>query len=431
MRMKLTDLSDDELVASLHDVRIAGRKLDGRLIVHLVEVEDRRLHLKAACSSLFDFCLRRLHMSEGAAFRRINASRLVRRFPSLLRHIESGAVHLSTLVLLRDHLAESNLEELVAATSGQTRREVEELLARRAPRPDVPSKIRKLPGALGERAGEAAPGPATASPGPLFGAAATASSSVAPRVPARIEPLSECRYKVQLTVSAEVREKLERAKDLMRHRNPSGDVAVLVVQALDALVEKLEKERLAKTRRPRRTARAAKGATTTTTTGRVPAAVRREVFARDGEQCAYVDAEGHRCASRAFLEVDHIESRALGGSGDAANLRVLCRAHNQLHAEEVFGRRYVQRRIHFRQRRSEIAHALPEALDAASRGLVRLGFSEQEVRRAVGVISRRHVEAPPIAELLRETLALLTAESSRVHAACTALPGSARVPGAR
>jgi hypothetical protein len=288
--MNLNHLSDDALVASLHDVRTAGRKLDGRLIMHLVEVEDRRLHLKAACSSLFDFCLRRLHMSEGAAFRRINAARLVRRFPGLLCHIESGAVHLSTLVLLRDHFAESNIDELVAATSGNTKREVEELVARRAPRPDVPSRIRKLPGPVGERAPAAAPGAlfgaapaaaAAAAPGALFGAAPAAAaapgalfgaapapalgalfgaapaaaSSAAPRVPARIEPLSASRYKVQLTVSAELREKLERAKDLMRHRNPSGDLAVVVEEALDALVAKLEKERLGKAIRPRRTVR--------------------------------------------------------------------------------------------------------------------------------------------------------------------------------
>jgi hypothetical protein len=47
---------------------------------------------------------------------------------------------------------------------------------------------------------------------------------------------------------------------------------------------------------------------------------------------------------------------------DAANLRVTCRAHNRLHAEPVFGRRCVERGIHFRQQKS--------ALDAATRGLV-------------------------------------------------------------
>jgi hypothetical protein len=239
--MKTSDLSDDALVASLRDICASARRLDVRLIAHLIEVEDRRLHLAMACSSLFDFCVRRLGMSEGAAFRRINAARLVRRFPGLAAHLESGHLHLSTLVLLRDHLSESNVEALVAAVAGKTKREVEELLARRAPRPDVPATIRKLPAAL--------PSPApTPSPAPVCGSAM--SSSASPRPSARIEPLSEARYKVQVTVSAALREKLERAKDLMRHRNPSGDLAVVVEQALDALVAKLEKERLAKTQPP-------------------------------------------------------------------------------------------------------------------------------------------------------------------------------------
>jgi transcriptional regulator len=118
-------------------------------------------------------------MSEGSAFRRINAARLARRFPSLVGHIESGAVHLSTLVLLRDHLTESNIEELVAATARKTKREVGELLARRAPRPDVPSTIRKLPLLADNRPAT----PSLGAPAPL--------PSAAPRPAARIDPLSE------------------------------------------------------------------------------------------------------------------------------------------------------------------------------------------------------------------------------------------------
>jgi hypothetical protein len=78
------------------------------------------------------------------------------------------------------------------------------------------------------------------------------------------------------------------------------------------------------------------------------------VFARDGGQCTFLDRQGHRCPSRAFLELDHVESRALGGDDDVDNLRVRCRAHNQLHAEEVFGREHVARMIHFRQRKSDV-----------------------------------------------------------------------------
>jgi hypothetical protein len=86
-------------------------------------------------------------MSEGAAYRRITAACLVKRFPALLGRIERGEIHLSALVLLRGHLTEQNVGELVTEAAGKTTREIAELLARRAPKPDVPSLIRKLPSA--------------------------------------------------------------------------------------------------------------------------------------------------------------------------------------------------------------------------------------------------------------------------------------------
>jgi 5-methylcytosine-specific restriction endonuclease McrA len=83
----------------------------------------------------------------------------------------------------------------------------------------------------------------------------------------------------------------------------------------------------------------------------VPRAVRRAVFERDGEQCTFTDATGARCPSRTLLELDHADSRALGGSDEASNLRVRCRAHNALHAEEVFGRAHVAAHVHLRQQK--------------------------------------------------------------------------------
>ena len=66
-------------------------------------------------------------------------------------------------------------------------------------------------------------------------------------------------------------------------------------------------------------------------TGRtIPAAVRREVWQRDGGRCSYVDREtGRRCNSRHMIEMDHILPYALGGSADPENLRLVCRAHHR------------------------------------------------------------------------------------------------------
>jgi 5-methylcytosine-specific restriction endonuclease McrA len=77
----------------------------------------------------------------------------------------------------------------------------------------------------------------------------------------------------------------------------------------------------------------------------------RETFARDGLQCAYVSPDGRRCTARAFLEVDHVEPRARGGGDHADNLRVLCSAHNQLAAEQAYGRDHVERARHLRQQK--------------------------------------------------------------------------------
>ncbi len=316
-------LSDEAVMLRVESVLSKGRRLTAQLLVLLIEVEERRLHVRAACPSLFEYCVRRLGMSEGEAFRRIAAARLVRRFPTLLPRVERGEVHLSLLVRLRHHLTPENVEELVEATRGKSKDEVAEVLARRAPRPDVPATMRKLPTLRTENA-------------------------VAPELPRPVvDPLAEDRYRLQVTVSRELRDKIQRVRDLMMHSNPDGDLTVVLERAIDALVDKLEKQRLGKTSRPDPDPRPL-----AKPSGRITRAVRRKVFERDGEHCTFVDTAGRRCSSRKFLELDHIVPRAMGGTDDEDNLRVRCRAHNGLHAEETFGKSHVLAQVDMRQRKS-------------------------------------------------------------------------------
>jgi 5-methylcytosine-specific restriction endonuclease McrA len=360
------------------------------LLAHLGEVEERRLDHAAACSSLFDFCVRRLGMGDDEACRRVGAARLVRRFPVALGMIERGEIHLTSLLLLREHLTTENHEELLGAAKGLSKNEVQHLIAARFPRPDAPCLIWPLP--AGPTLSPQATGTVSAAPSPAFPPVSSAS---------RIEPLSTERYKVQFTASAELRHKLERATDLMRHSNPSGDLSVVMERAMDLLLAELEKQRLGKTMRPR-----TKTPRKCTRSGYVPRAVRREVFERDGEQCTYVDEVGRRCESRAFLELDHRAPRALGGADDATNLRVRCRAHNALAAEEDFGRRHIEKRISEKK-----IHPLQRGYDgeAVRRALRGLGFKDGQVRRAIGILDERWMgTAPPIETVLREALCVLT-----------------------
>ena len=62
----------------------------------------------------------------------------------------------------------------------------------------------------------------------------------------------------------------------------------------------------------------------------IPAAVRRQVWQRDGGRCSYLDRRtGRRCNSRHMIEIDHILPYALGGGADPGNLRLLCHAHHR------------------------------------------------------------------------------------------------------
>jgi hypothetical protein len=173
--------------------------------------------------------------------------------------------------------------------------------------------------------------------------AAASSEVFAPALPVRkvtavVEPLSEARYRVQFTASLALKDKLERVRDLMRHRNPSGDLAIVFEAALDVLLEQLMKQRFGVTSKPR-----ARG--TAATSRRVNNATRRAVLDRDGLQCTWVDELGHRCESRSWLEIDHEEPLGKGGSSELQNVRVLCAGHNRLAAEREYGRGFIEAAI--------------------------------------------------------------------------------------
>lgn len=66
-------------------------------------------------------------------------------------------------------------------------------------------------------------------------------------------------------------------------------------------------------------------------------------MARDGGRCTWVGPSGRRCGATYHLEIDPIVPFARGGGHEPSNLRVLCRAHNRLAAEQVYGRDKMRR----------------------------------------------------------------------------------------
>jgi hypothetical protein len=142
--------------------------------------------------------------------------------------------------------------------------------------------------------------------------------------------LSRDRFLVKFTASRALRDKLELARDLTSHADPTGSLEVLLERALDLLIAEQLKHQRGLTPRPAGKPRPAKDT-------HVTRAARREVVARDGWRCSFVADDGRRCEARAFLEFDHETPKGRGGSSRSENLRLLCRAHNRAAAERVYG----------------------------------------------------------------------------------------------
>jgi hypothetical protein len=337
LHSSLAELSNDQVVTLLYTLLGQERRRMARVVGLLGEVEERRIHLELACSSMYDFATRKLGLSEGEATRRIRTARLSRRFPQILEALGSGAVTMTNVLLVERILSSENVERILSEITRKPKLEVHKVIARWAPRPDIVASMTASAGAA-DPSTRAPPSPET------FAGGAPARHTIMPRSPGR--------HEVQFMASDELRAKIEQAQDLLRHRIPNGDLAAVVERAFDVLVWHLRLEKFGRTDRPQRTPRQSADP------GHVSNEVKREVASRDEERCAFVGTNGERCPARGFLEFDHVHPRALGGDGSAENVRLLCRAHNALAAERVFGRERVDRRLqhHPRQQR----YASPE-----------------------------------------------------------------------
>jgi hypothetical protein len=226
-------LSDDTLTTVLASAVQGERRSTVVVIALLEEFDRRRLFLPAGYPSLFAYCTQQLHLGEGAAYSRIEAARAVRRFPLILKLLAQGDINLSTVGLIARHLTERNFEDLLAEVRHRSKREVEIIVARLAPRPDAVTVIRR------------APAPTTPPMGPTLQSTAVVvpQPAVIPPDTARPRPvvaaLAPERFKLQITMSQRTHDTLRQLQNLMRHSIPSGDAALIVERALELLLQEV------------------------------------------------------------------------------------------------------------------------------------------------------------------------------------------------
>lgn len=293
--MDLRPLSDETLMARTQALARNERTSLADMIEHLIELDRREILIDRGFASLFAYCTSSLGYSEQAAFSRIRAARAAREHPEILRQLRDGTIHLEAVMRLAPHITAENKEILLEKAAGASRMKILEIVAdlkgAEPPKPDVMRPLAKPPSA------EVIPPPR--------------------------------RIRFEFEGDDELVVLVEKLKALLAHKYPFARLEDVFKEAARSLHERLDPARPKRPRAARKPGPRRR---------RIPARVRREVWARDGGRCVYTSEDGRRCGSAHALQYDHVTPWALGGaSDDAANIRLLCRPHNLRLARRLFG----------------------------------------------------------------------------------------------
>ncbi len=323
-------LSDEDLLAGLHAMAACEKQLGAEIVLHLIEVERRKLNVALGYSSLYAYGIAELGWSENVAHKRAKVAKAARVCPEIVDHLASGELTLSSVFALAPHVGKGAGPELVAEACGKSRREVERQMAERFPD--------------SSRGGEA-----------------------------RTRALPEGKTRLEITITTRCEALLREAVALDAHRQ--ADMAEILELALADYVEKRKAQRHGRVKKPQMAPRSCD-------VDRVSSKAKREVYERDSGRCSFVGKAGHRCGSTYQLEYDHKQPRAHGGTSDAGNLRLLCRVHNQFMAEKVIG-----------AERVSAAKARSTLTTDCMLALTTLGFSKTAAKAAVTKLTIREDES--------------------------------------
>ena len=334
-------------------------------LVALATFDREKRWVELGHASLFSFLRRELGLSAGAAQYRKTAAALVQEYPQVEAALRDGRLCLSTVIELAKVMTPENTAEILPRFFGLSARDAAFVATSIRPVEKPPVRAFLVTPLRLDRAAEAVP---TDAPPPGMGAAESAlafrTSETAPAgmvaaVPVHtsavrdrpsVRPLDGERARVNMTVSRRLLEKLAAARDALSHSHPGASEEQILEVGLDLILQRHARRR-GLVEKPRKTAPAtrmdasavvdpadARSSPRAAARGRsryVPAEIRRAVWKRDGGRCAWPLEGGGVCGSTHQVELDHVDGFALGGATSVERCRLLCRAHQDVHAVQA------------------------------------------------------------------------------------------------
>ena len=283
------------------------RQLTQSIIEHIAEVDRRKLFLKMAHASLFDYLTKEMGYSAGAAQRRIDAARLIRSQPQVSEQIAKGSLNLSQISKMQ-HLCRQIKKETGQTPTTQMQNTV----------------LAKLQNQNGQQTD-------------LIQAK---EFNVQPKMEEKRVLQKDESTRIELTFSKEEMLILKSAQESLSNKT-GGSLKEVVLELACQHLQKQKK--ISQTSKPT-TELALESKITSTmevissqqaSVANIPQTpkaltprLRRQILQRD--QCyQYRDKiSGKICGSKYFLQIDHIQPRFANGSNAPNNLRILCSSHN-------------------------------------------------------------------------------------------------------
>jgi hypothetical protein len=279
------------------------RELEWPIIETLREVDRSKLYLKFEVTSLFQYALQILGLSEAVAYSFITLGRKAAEVPELKIALQAKVVSAGKASRIVAVINRKNAGELIEFAAKRTRREVDHKVAELNPKLAVRESAK---------------------------------------------PIAKDIFELRTGISKQAFDLLQRSQALIaqkKGRNPSLAETLEVVLA--EFVKRQDPVQKAERAKGRLESKAlCKAETSAERQGpqlcldRVAKAIhkrqplsaeqRHKVFSRDGGRCSHVDSNGHLCSNDRWIHIHHIRPVSAGGSNEPGNLTTLCSVHHDL-----------------------------------------------------------------------------------------------------
>ena len=384
-------LSNKELLFQTKFLVQKERNLHIQVLHHLEEIDSRKLYLEQGFSSLFDYAVKELGYSEGAAYRRIKAMKLCRDVPETESRLKSGRLSLSSACQLQAFFEKQDKKTKLEKNIQQKERasQKEESENKEINNEDRVLKANSMAVHQESFIEDQADKKTSLSLSverkqelvkKVEGCSTRATMKLLSEVdPSLSVPKEQARFlgkgkvEIKVVIDESCHRKLEELKSLLSHKNPSLSYGELLSILTDKALEKHDPVRKGtkKTSVKKKVATSAeklKGKNINTNNKQdhknaikksmatsapkwryagkakklnraILLELKRHIWKRDEGQCSYIHPETkRRCSSKHLLQIDHIKPFSLGGRSELNNLRLLCAGHNQYRSEKTFKR---------------------------------------------------------------------------------------------